>query len=130
MIVIDASAAVDLVAGGALAGSIARRLAGEVVCAPALLDVEVVSALRSLERRGKLPADDCREALTSLRDLAVMRYSHEALTPRMCELRSSVSAYDAAYVALAELLGCPLLTCDDRLAGSHGHDAGVESPSR
>lgn len=127
MIVVDASAAVDLLAGGARADRIATRLTGEVICAPALLDVEVVSALRSLEHRAKLSPDDCTHALLRLGALNVTRYTHEVLAPRMWELRDSLSAYDAAYIALAEGLGCPLLTCDERLVRTHGHDVHVES---
>ncbi|MCC7078978.1 MAG: type II toxin-antitoxin system VapC family toxin [Acidimicrobiia bacterium] len=129
MIVLDASATVDLLVGGSSAERIARRLDGEVLCAPALLDVEVVSALRSLERRGKLSDVAGTEALNVLESLGVARYTLEAFAGRMWELRETLSAYDAAYVALAEALTCPLLTCDGRLARSHGHDADVETPN-
>lgn len=129
MIVLDASATVDLLVGGSSAARIADRLRGEVMCAPAMLDVEVVSALRSLEHRGKVAAADCDAALGHLASLGVTRYTHEAFTGRMWELRDALSPYDAAYVALAEALECPLLTCDARLARSHGHDASVEVPT-
>lgn len=128
MIVLDASATVDLLVGGSSAARIADRLRGEVLCAPALLDVEVVAALRSLEHRGKASVPECAAGLDHLGSLGITRYSHEALTGRMWELPDSLSPYDAAYVALAEALECPLLTCDTRLARSHGHDAIVETP--
>ncbi len=92
-------------------------LAGEDLHAPALLDFEVVSALR-----GNLSATRAQDALTDFDDLAVRRWpSADALRRRAFQLRVNMSAYDAAYVVLAEALDCPLLTWDLRLARSSGH---------
>ncbi len=66
------------------------------------------------------------QALQDLRALSIVRYPHDVLLPRIWELRSSLTAYDAAYVALAEVLDAALLTCDGKLARSHGHDARIE----
>ena len=71
------------------------------------------------DRRGQ-------QLLTDLKDLPVERYSHTILLQRICQLRTSLTAYDAAYVALAEALDAPLLTCDERLAATPGHGATIE----
>jgi predicted nucleic acid-binding protein len=73
-----------------------------------------------------LSAQRGREALEDLADLSVRRYPHDVLLPRVWELRANLTAYDAAYVALAEALGAPLFTRDRRLAGAAGHRARVE----
>jgi len=67
-----------------------------------------------------------QEALEDLSDLALNRYPHDFLIPRIWELRAILTAYDAAYVALAELLNAPLLTCDTKIASASGHSARVE----
>jgi predicted nucleic acid-binding protein len=73
----------------------------------------------------RLPPGRGQEALEDLRDLPLSRYPHDFLIPRSWELRPTLTAYDAAYVALAELLGAPLLTCDSKIASAPGHDAKV-----
>jgi len=67
-----------------------------------------------------------QEALEDLSDLALNRYPHDFLISRIWELRTTLTAYDAAYVALAELLDAPLLTCDGKIASASGHSARVE----
>jgi predicted nucleic acid-binding protein len=117
VIVVDASAAVL----GLLHGGDARdRLAGEDVHVPHLVDSEVAHALRGQVRRDRVPASDARAALMQWQRLGVRRYPALGLLSRIWALRDNVSAYDATYVALAESLGCPLLTADARLAGSPG----------
>jgi predicted nucleic acid-binding protein len=66
------------------------------------------------------------EALADLADLPIARYPHAALLPRLWQLRDNLTAYDAAYVALAEALDCALLTRDRRLAGTPLHAASIE----
>lgn len=84
--------------------------------APHLLDVEVVDALRRHVRLRELAAKDAAEALAALPELPIERYPHEGLVEAMWALRRGMTAYDAAYVALAVLLAVPLVTCDRRLA--------------
>ncbi len=94
--------------------------------APHLLDLEVLHVLRRLERRGILRPSRAAEAVEDLLDLPLTRYPHVALAGRVWELRGALTAYDAAYVALAEALGAPLLTRDAALASTRGHHARVE----
>lgn len=128
MIVLDASAAVEILlqtpAGAAWS---ARLLAPEIsLHAPHLLDVEVAQVLRRFVRRGEMTSSRAREALADLVDLPLARYPHDLLLPRAWELRENLTAYDAVYVALAELLGATLLTCDARLSNAPRHKARVE----
>ena len=92
------------------------RLAVEPLAAPEVLDLEVVSALRRLCSTGQLDRDRARLAVDDLRQLDIERVTHVELLDRCWELRNNATAYDAAYVALAEALGMPLLTADRRLA--------------
>lgn len=93
---------------------------------PHLLEIEVAQVLRRLVSKGEVTAERAAQALESLRDLPVRRHEHTALIDRIWELRTSVSAYDAAYLALAEGLPARLLTCDGKLSRAHGHRAKVE----
>jgi predicted nucleic acid-binding protein len=94
--------------------------------APHLLDLEVIQVLRKACRTGDL--DAARAALLSedYSRLPLIRYAHILFWPRIWELRHNMTAYDAAYVALAEALGAPLLTRDKRLAAAPGHRAKIE----
>lgn len=129
MLVLDASAALAAFLGtGTNAISIRARIEapGESVHAPHLLDVEMLHALRSLVLRGAvLPgrSEEIREDFASLR---WSRYSHEAFLDRIWDLKENLTAYDAAYVALAEVLSAPLVTTDARLARASGIRAEVE----
>ena len=118
--IVDASVLVDVVTESP--GSPLRtRLTDErTLHAPCLLDAEFLHAVRSLERRGQLTGQDGLLALHYLRALPIRRHGMESLVPRMWYLRDNVTAYDAAYVALAELLALPLLTADARLAAAPG----------
>ncbi|HXZ11892.1 MAG TPA: type II toxin-antitoxin system VapC family toxin [Candidatus Sulfotelmatobacter sp.] len=93
---------------------------------PAHRDIEVTQVLRRLVRQRLVPANRAGEVIQDLLDLRITRYGHFVLLHRIWQLRNSLSAYDAAYVALAELLGAPLLTCDGRIASAPGHKATVE----
>jgi predicted nucleic acid-binding protein len=117
VIVVDASAAV---LGLLNVGHSRRALATEDVAVPHLADSEVAQALRRQVARGTLPSDDAGTALGRWARLGVRRHPAVGLLPRVWALRANVSAYDATYVALAEALGCPLLTADARLAGTPG----------
>ena len=105
-----------------------RRGSGGVLLdlAPHLLDLEVGQVLRRLAREGAVSAQRGEEAIQDLLDLRVTRYPHFVLLPRIWQLRDNLSAYDAAYVALAEELDATLLTRDARLVSAPGHSAQVE----
>lgn len=128
MIVVDASAVLEVLLQTSLADSLSRRLFDrhETLHAPHLLDLEVAQVLRRYCARGDLPAQRGLEAIFDLADLPITRYPHEPFLQRVWELRSNVTAYDAAYLALAEALEAPLVTCDRGLASSPGHSAQVE----
>lgn len=128
MIVVDASAVLDYVLWIGAAERIARRIsgAGEALHAPYLLDVEVAHALRRYALRGTLSAARGAEALSDVAQMRLRRYPHVPLLPRIWELRENLSAFDAAYVALAEALEAPLVTSDAALARAPGHRARIE----
>ncbi|MGQ0656056.1 MAG: type II toxin-antitoxin system VapC family toxin [Betaproteobacteria bacterium] len=128
MIVADASALLELVLGTHKAERVAARILaeGEALHAPHLVDIEIVQALRRLVRLKQVTAARAAEALEDFDDFLIERHAHAALLPRVWQLRESAGAYDAAYLALAEALDAPLLTCDAKLARSHGHSVAVE----
>jgi predicted nucleic acid-binding protein len=88
--------------------------------APELIDLEVQSVLRAGVRRGLLDERRARQVWTDLASAPVHRAPHRPLLPRIWELRDNVTTYDAAYVALAEVLGATLLTTDNKLANAPG----------
>jgi predicted nucleic acid-binding protein len=122
MIVLDASALVELLLGTDQGRSIAARIAdpGLGLHVPHLADVEVAQALRRYVREGQLDSSAAAAALEDLRSLDLERHSHEPLLERVWALRDNLTAYDAVYVALAEALETILLTCDGRLARAPG----------
>ena len=128
MTVVDASAVVEMVLRTPIGERCRARLLadGELLAAPHLLDVEVAQVLRRFAASGDISSDRGGEALSDLADLPLSRYPHGHLLGRAWELRQSMSAYDAVYVALAEALDAPLVTCDGRVARAHGHAATVE----
>jgi len=125
--VLDASAALELILDTEAGLRVADRMGGRIsLHAPHLLDVEVLSALRRFERSGEVPPGKVEQARADLLQLPLERHPHTILVQRAWELRRTTSAYDAMYVALAELLDAPLVTRDARLARSHGHRARIE----
>jgi predicted nucleic acid-binding protein len=127
LIVVDASVIAPALADDGESGDRARdRLRGERLCAPELLDLEVTSVLRRLLSTGGLDERRASMALRDLSDLDVRRVSHRRLLARVWELRGTVTPYDAAYVALAELLGSMLVTADRRLAFAPGPRCSIE----
>lgn len=127
MIVVDASVVVSALADDGVDGGRARhRLSSEQLTAPHLLDIEVLAAWRRLASAGRLGEQRADLARADLRSLPIERVPHGPLLERMWELRENVTTYDAAYVALAELLRVPLVTVDSRLAGAPGPRCTVE----
>jgi predicted nucleic acid-binding protein len=128
LIVIDASALLELLLGTRHAERIAKRALApaERLHAPHLLDIEVAQALRKLVQLEELTALRAEQALEDYAALAIDRHPHQDLLARIWELRDSLTAYDGAYVALAEALNAPLLTCDARMGRAHGHRASLE----
>jgi len=129
LIVVDASAVLDLLLQTTRAEAIARAAldTGARWHAPQLIDVEILQALRRLVSGAQLTEQRASEVLADFGLLPIVRHGHEALRERIWELRRSLTAYDAAYVSLAEGLGAPLLTCDARFARSHGHRAEIRA---
>jgi len=117
MIVLDASAAVQALLNDGQARFLA---ATESLHAQHLVDAEVLSALRRLVGAGTLTADDGARCVTTWSRIGVIRYAAGPLLERIWELRQTISAYDAMYVALAEQLDCALVTADARLSGAPG----------
>ena len=122
MLVIDASVLIGaLTDGGAVGTALRSRLDGTAnLRAPDLVNAETLSGLRSLLRQRDIDTAVYTQALAGLRRLGLRRMSTTPFIGRIAELRDNVSAYDATYVALAESLGCPLLTADTRLANAPG----------
>lgn len=128
MVVADASVLIELLLLGPAAALVERRLfgEGETVHAPHLVDVEVAQGIRRCVRRGTMTAERGLEAVTDLGNLTLTRYPHDVFLNRIWGLRANLTAYDAAYIALAEALGAPLVTRDRRLASAPGHRARIE----
>ena len=128
MIVLDASAAVDWLlqtpAGRLVENRIYSR--NETLHAPHLLDLEVAQVLRRLVAQGVVTGLRAQQAVEDLLDLRITRYPHDVLLSRIWQLRHNFSAYDAAYITLAEELGAVLVTRDGRLTSNSGHSASIE----
>lgn len=127
MIVVDASVIVVALGDDGDAGRLVRqRLRGERLSAPEVIDLEVLSAWRRLVAAGALTDDRALQSVGDLMDLRVRRVSHRFLMERCWELRSNLTAYDAAYVALAERLDTTLVTVDGPLARAPGPRCTIE----
>lgn len=128
MIVIDASALVDVLLQTPVGLRIENRIfaPGETLHAPHLIDLEVTQVLRRYAASGDLSPSRAEEAITDLTHFPIARYPHDLFLFRIWELRFTVTAYDAAYLALAEGLMAPFLTRDRRLVSSSGHRATTE----
>jgi predicted nucleic acid-binding protein len=128
VIVLDASAVVDWLLQSSTGQRIESRIYShnESLHAPHLLDLEVAQVLRRLTRDKTVSANRADEAIRDLLDARITRYPHFVLLPRVWQLRHNLSAYDAAYVGLAEKLGATLITADRRLASASGSWARIE----
>ena len=115
--IIDASAVVELLLGGTRGRDVADSIAVETnLAAPEVIDLEVIHSFRRLVRSGLVDTERAGQALSDFFAVPIERYRHSALSGRIWELRDAFSAYDAAYVVLAEGLEVPLVTGDRRLA--------------
>ncbi len=127
MIVLDASAACELLLATKTGGSVAHRIRGsESLHAPQLLVIECIQVIRRTVKRGDIGTELGSLLVSDMLALDVELYDHSLLATRIWELRVNLTAYDAAYVALSELLGAPLVTTDAKLAGAPGNDATIE----
>ena len=129
MIVLDASAVVAVLVGlgeGAERIRMKAESPGESLHVPHVMDLEVLHALRRQTLLGTLSRERSAEAIEDLKNIAFVRYPHATLVDRIWSLKNNLTAYDAAYVALAEALNAPLVTMDARLAQAPGILAAVE----
>jgi len=120
VIVVDASTLLEALLGAPADGPVAKRVFDpqQTLHAPHLIDLEVAQVVRRLAAAGEIDHERGRQTLVDLADLPLYRYPHAFLLSRVWNLRNNFTAYDAAYVALAEVLGAPLLTRDRRLAAA------------
>jgi predicted nucleic acid-binding protein len=127
MLVVDTSAVLEALAARDPAPGLVERLAGDGdLHGPHLIDTEVLHALRRMRISNEISDERASDARGDFAELALVRYAHQPLTDRVWELRHNLTAYDATFVALAEVLAAPLITCDARLASAPGHEARVE----
>ena len=127
MIVADASALLEVLLNMPAASGIRVQLfaEGQTIHAPHLLDLEILQALRRYDRTAAMGSLRAEQSLRAYADMRIRRYPHRILSRRIWELRHNFTAYDAAYIALAEALDAPLLTRDRALASGAGHRAKI-----
>jgi predicted nucleic acid-binding protein len=118
VIVVDASVVLDVLLGSAAGRRAEERLfePDAALHAPHLMDVEVAQVLRRYAAAGEIKPGRAAEALDDLADLPITRHEQVLLLPRIWQLRHNATAYDAAYLALADLLDATLVTRDAKLA--------------
>lgn len=128
MIVVDASAVLEFLLQTPRGVRVEARLFREEdeFHAPHLLDVEVVQGLRRLVRTGEVSSGRAEEAMADLSDVVLHRHAHLDLLDRAWKLRENITVYDAMYIALAEAIAAPIVTCDRPLAKAPGHRARIE----
>jgi len=120
VIVVDASVLANVIGGGESGRRARERLAGARLLAPEFVDLEVTSVIRRAHQTGRMGAERAIQALADLALLSISRVTHTPFLGRIWELRDNVTPYDAAYVALAEVMEAPLFTADARLSRAPG----------
>jgi predicted nucleic acid-binding protein len=128
VIVVDASAMMEVLLNRPSGESISNRLLDprEALHVPHLIDLEVAQVLRRYQAAGEMSPQRARQALQAFVQMPLERHPHWPFLDRIWELRRNLTAYDGAYIALAEALDAPLLTCDRALARAPGHHAVVD----
>jgi predicted nucleic acid-binding protein len=127
ILVVDTSAVLAALIGQPGPSDLNERLADDGdLHAPHLIDIELLHALRRLTMKGQLSEDRAADARGDFVELTIVRYPHVNLMDRIWELRHNLTAYDAAFIALSEILQVPLITCDAALASVPGHAVQVE----
>lgn len=127
-LVVDTSAVLAALVSGSASDPVRKLIdAADSLHAPHLLDVEILHALRGLVIGAKLGKDRAQDARTDFASLYITRYPLDGLSNRVWDLRDNITAYDASFIALAEALECPLVTCDARLSRAAGHGAEILS---
>jgi predicted nucleic acid-binding protein len=127
VLVVDTSAILEVLAAhDPTPGLVGRLTADSDLHAPHLIDTELLHALRRMRVSRTISEERAADARSDLAELTIVRYPHHPLSDRVWDLRHNLTAYDATFVALAEVLSAPLLTCDARLASAPGHEAEIE----
>jgi predicted nucleic acid-binding protein len=127
VLVVDTSAVLEALASRTPTPGLIERLARDSdLHAPHLIDTEVLHALRRMTIAHTISDERAADARNDYAELTLLRYAHQPFSDRVWGLRHNLTAYDATFVALAEALDAPLITCDARLASAPGHHARVE----
>jgi predicted nucleic acid-binding protein len=127
VLVVDTSAVLEALVAVDPAPGLTERLADDGdLHGPHLIDTELLAALRRMTISDQISNERAEDTRSDFAELALVRYRHEPLSDRVWELRHNVTAYDATFIALAETLSAPLITCDARLASAPGHSAQIE----
>jgi len=128
VIVVDSSVILEVLLRTKSAQAIEKKIfsKGQTLHAPHLIDLEIAQVIRRYTFAGEITPERGSQAIEDLIDFRISRYSHDILLPRIWDLRSNMTAYDAAYVTLAEVLNVPLLTRDAKLARSLGSRAKIQ----
>lgn len=125
-LVIDNSALIEFFTAARPDRALRQRILTSTPSAPELLDAEALHTLRRMSRNGDISSHHAEQTLIEILSAPILRTGHRPLAARAWQLRHAITAYDALYVALAERLDIPLVTCDAKLARSNGHNAKIE----
>jgi predicted nucleic acid-binding protein len=128
VIVVDSSVILEVLLRTKSSQTIEKKIfsRGQTLHAPHLIDIEIAQVIRRYTSAGEITPERGSQAIEDLMDFRISRYSHDILLPRIWDLRKNMTAYDAAYVALAEIMDSPLLTRDAKLARSPGSNAKIQ----